>query len=397
MSSCRVAVLAGVVLAAAPAAANERRVGFAVLTDEEASGAVESARAECAAAGLVPIPDGELRQALEQPLRPGADDAEVLDRARQRLRAAREAYSRFDDRRALTQLQAVDRMLLDREPTPAVVELLAERHLVAGLVHESRGRGGEARGAFRLVRELDPSRSALDPAAYRPQVVELFARSARGRGTTSLRIRTAPAGARVYLDGRAVGRAPLEVDEVSSGRHWLVAAAPGHRSRGSLIEVDGGRPASESLSLAASLPAERAAELRSALRAASGARERRTVAAELAGTAGADLLVLVRARAGAIEGAVFDARRGLLSAWVGMPSERFSSALSTGLAPQPGASALAAEAPPPERRAWYSTWWGRTLLIAGGIAVGGAAYFALSSGDDPGYSVGGFCFAGRDC
>jgi PEGA domain len=396
---CRVAVLAGVALAAsAPAAADERRVGFAVLTDEEAGSAVESARAECAAAGLVPIPDGELRQALEQPLEPGADETGLLARAGQRLRAAREAYSRFDENRARAQLLAVDRLLLDREPTPALVELLAERHLVAGLVHETRGQRDEARRAFRLVRELDPSRRALDPAAYRPQVVELFARAARGRGTTSLRVRTAPAGARVYLDGRAVGRAPLELEGVSAGRHWLVAAAPGHRPRGALIDVDADRPASETLSLGASLPAERAAELRRTLRAASGARERRAAAAELAGTAGADLLVLVRERAGSIEGAVFDARRGLLSAWVGMPSERFSSALSTGVALEPGASgALTADAPAQERRSWYSTWWGRSLLIAGGIAVGAAAYFALSSGDEAGYSVGDFCFAGRDC
>src|SRR5687768_9844590 len=98
MSACRVAVLAGVALASASAEAGELRVAFALLGGVEADSgrAVESARAACAEHGLVPLPDGELRAALERPL--AGDD---LARARRQLGAAREAYTRFEYARAL--------------------------------------------------------------------------------------------------------------------------------------------------------------------------------------------------------------------------------------------------------------------------------------------------------
>ena len=412
MSACRVAVLAGVALASASAAsaeAGETRVGFAVLAGPEADSgpAVESARAACAERGLIPMPAGALRAALERPLAGG--DRDGLSRARRQLRAAREAYTRFEYERALTELNAIDRLLLDREPTSALVELMVERHLLAGLVHEGQGRPADTRRAFRLVRQLDPDRRELDAGAYRPQVVTLYAEATREEGRpVTLRIATEPDGAAVYLDGRPAGRAPLSLAGVSAGRHWVVATAPGHRARGALIDVDAAREQRrQSLSLARQSRAERAAELRRSLRAADGAGERRAAATELARAAGVDVLVLVRARAGQVEGQIFDARRSLLSGWLAMPSEPFSRRIAAATSPalsagaDPGDSSISlATGPPAEAdpaRSWYSTWWGRTLIVAGGLAVGGAVFFAVSGGDDPSYAIDGFCFAGRDC
>jgi hypothetical protein len=402
MSACRVAVLAGVALASASAEAGELRVAIALLGGVEADSgrAVESARAACAEHGLVPLPDGELRAALERPL--AGDD---LARARRQLGAAREAYTRFEYARALTELNAVDRLLVDREPSPSVVELMVERHLLAGLVHEGQGRPADARRDFRLVRRLDPDRRELDAGAYRPQVVALFAEAAtdeRRRG--ALRIDTEPTGARVFVDGRYAGQASLELESVAAGRHWVVAAAPGHRARGAIVDVEA-REQGRTLALAAQSPAERATELRRSLGAASATGERRAAAAGLARVAGVHVLVLVRERDGQVEGAVFDARRGLLSGWLAVPSEPFSRRIAAAASPDlsagadPGAGAIplagpAAEADRPP--SWYSTWWGRTLIVAGGLAVGGAVFLAVSGGDDT-YSLSGFCFAEQDC
>ncbi len=396
--------MAAVALASASAEAGETRVGFAVLAGAEADSgrAVESARAACAERGLVPMPAGALRAALERPL--AGDDLAV---ARRQLGAAREAYTRFEYARALTELIAVDRLLVDREPAPPVIELMVERYLIAGLVHEGQGRPADARRDFRLVRRLDPDRRALDPGAYRPQVVALFAEAARDQGRRgALRIEAEPRGARVFVDGTSVGRAPIALDDVGAGRHWVVASAPGHRPRGAIIDVDA-RAQERSLSLVPQSPAEHAAELRRSLRAASGAGERRAAAAELARAAGVHVLVLVRARGGQVEGAVFDARRSLLSGWLAMPSEPFRRRIAATTSPdlsaaahsrEPGTSvSLAGPAREADRApSWYSTWWGRTLIVAGGLAVGGAVFFAVSGGDDT-YSISGFCFAGDDC
>ena len=402
MSACRVAVLAGVALASASAEAGEARVAIAVLAGAEADSgrAVESARAACAEHGLIPLPAGVLRDALERPL--AGDD---LARARRQLGAAREAYTRFEYARALTELNAVDRLLVDREPAPPVIELMVERHLLAGLVHEGQGRPADTRRDFRLVRRLDPDRRELDAGAYRPQVVALFAEAAtdeRRRG--ALRIDTEPGGARVFVDGQYAGQASLELESVAAGRHWVVAAAPGHRARGAIVDVEAGEQG-RTLALSPQSPAERATELRRSLRAASGTGERRTAAAELARAAGVRVLVLVRERDGQVQGAVFDARRGLLSGWLAVPSEPFSRRiaaaaspdLSAGADPRAGSVSLAGPAAEADRApSWYSTWWGRTLIVAGGLAVGGAVFFAASGGDDT-YSLSGFCFAGDDC
>jgi len=413
MLACRVAVLAGVALASATAAAGDRQVGFAVLADSEADSrrgdrAIEAVRPDLARHGLASIPAGDVRDALEAPLPPGSSSAGAVARARKQLDTARESYSRFEYERALADLEAVDRLLLAREPSPQLIEVLVQRHLLAGLIHEGRRRPAEARRSFRLVRHLDPSRRSLDAAEYRPQVVALFAQAIRDDGRrASLLISTTPAGASVWLDGRPAGEAPLQL-QLSPGYHWIVAGAPGHRPHGAILDADPARsePA-EQLSLDPRSPAERARELRRDLGAAAIDRERRAAARELARIAGADVLVLVRARGARVEATVFDARRGALSAWLAMPSERFDRQLAAAGAPYlspsqaaggeaqgmlAGGAEASASAP-----SWYSTWWGRTILIAGGLALGSAAVFALTSGGDPSYSVGDFCFAGRDC
>jgi len=426
MSARRVAVLAGVALAfAAPASAGERRFGVAVVgdgveaEDGDASGgggaaareAAGSLRADLAARGVALVPPGELRGALEGPLPADDGDAAALARARQRLAAAGDAYAGFQYERALAALELIDRQLIDRQPSPALIALLAERHLLAGLVHEGRGRPADARRSFRTVHHLDPARRSLDAGAYRPQVVSLFAQVVKAQERrASLRVATDPPGGRVWIDGRLAGEAPVSRDDLAAGEHWVVAAAPGRRAHGAMVEVDPDRSdAGLSLALAARSPVERARALRRRIGAAGSERERRASAAELARAAGVDVLVLVRDRGGQVEGAALDARTGALSAWQPVPSARFTRQLAGSPAPPAPAAGAEVEGPDPliasapatatvdAAPSWYSTWWGRTLIVAGGVAVGGAVIYAVSAGGDSSYTVGDFCFDGRDC
>jgi hypothetical protein len=403
MWACRVAVLAGVALASASDAAAERHVGFAVLAGSEpapVATAIARVRADLPSLGFTAMPPGALRDALEGPLS-DSGEAAVLARVRELTDRAKEAYAGFEYERALAELEAIDRVLLDREPTPTTVELLAERHLLAGVVHEGRGRQTDARRAFQLVHHLDPQLRSLDSGTYRPQVVKLFAQAlAADDRRVSLRVTSEPDGARVWLDGRAIGEAPLELRLASSGAHWVVASAPGHRTRGRLVELDPAEPQSQlTLALKARAPAENAIALRRAL-SASGEREQR--AAELARAAGVDVLVLVRTRGGQVEGAAIDPRHPNGLTWLAMPSAPFSRQLA---APPAAAGASGSELVLPAVSAdsadrspsWYGTWWGRTLLVAGGLAATGAVIYAVTAGDDPGYVVGDFCFEGRDC
>jgi hypothetical protein len=195
-------------------------------------------------------------------------------------------------------------------------------------------------------------------------------------------------------------------DDLAAGAHWVVAAAPGHRARGALVELDPDGPTSARLSLVlpARAPAERIGELRRQLGGATGDDARRA-AGELARLAGAAVLVLVRERGDRTEGASFDARTGALSAWQPAPSDAFTRQIAGGpvpLAPAPAAGAPlllggSTDGEPDRDPSWYGTWWGRTLLVAGGVVIAGAVVYAVTSGRDGDYAVGGFCFDGVDC
>jgi hypothetical protein len=431
MSAARVSVLAGLALAISgssasgePGALREARGGVAVVpsgqpatdgdVDSIGAAAVDSPAASRAATAIrAELADRGFgspatRDALEGGL--GDDEAAALADAARAVADAREAYATFEYDRALARLEAIDRLLIDREPSPAGHALLVERHLLAGLVHEGRGRTADATRSFRALHHLAPARRGLDAGAYRPQVVALFARVVKASEPRApLRITAEPAGAAIWLDGRRVGKAPLALAALAGGPHWVVASAPGQRPRGVVIDLDAARPDSQAVSLSLSPlpPAEVGARLRRRIAQADRG-DARGAAGDLARLAGVDVLVLIRARGDRAEGAVLDARSGLLSAWLPAPSEellrQLPGAAATGspAIAATGQDPLVSADPRPTEEgaaapAWYGTWWGRSILVAGGLAIAGGVVYAVSAGGDDGFAVGGFCFDGKDC
>ncbi len=124
-------------------------------------------------------------------------------------------------------------------------DLLIEAWLVLGLAHTGMGHVEAANEVFREVVVLDPSRE-LDPIRYPPQVVEGYARVRSAvieEGTGSLAVSASADGAEVFVDGRSVGLAPVTVDGLPVGRHYVFATAEGglRSYEEVVIEADGTR------------------------------------------------------------------------------------------------------------------------------------------------------------
>jgi hypothetical protein len=112
---------------------------------------------------------------------------------------------------------------------------LADLYLGRALVHEALGESGF--DDFVRAARVAPSR-LLDPAHAPPNALQSFARAQQAvrespRGTL---IVEAPAGAAVFVDGEAMGRAPLRLDGLPWGERILRVEAPGRRSMAARVD-----------------------------------------------------------------------------------------------------------------------------------------------------------------
>ncbi len=95
-------------------------------------------------------------------------------------------------------------------------ELLSKIHLLRGQCFGAQQEFEKAQTAFALALERDPTLT-LDPARVDPQLVKLLD-GARARMDGELKVRTEKPGARVLLDGVAVGATPYR-GSVTIGAH----------------------------------------------------------------------------------------------------------------------------------------------------------------------------------
>jgi hypothetical protein len=244
---------------------------------------------------------------------------------------------------------------------------------------------------------VGPDRAALDPARYPPAIVALYGKAqAAPAGKARLSVITEPPGARVWLDGKPVGAAPLELTDVAPGEHYLAATLDGHAARGERISLADGDTASETL-LLGRLPAEeRARSLRAGLMAEGLADVTwARAAADLADLASVDLMVIVRDApdGSGLEAAAWDVRAAKLSKWRPIGVEAEDTAFAEGLRP------VAADLRVPaiedlkipdgpidggdgQKPRWYRTWWGTALIIGGAVVIGGVIIAVSSPGGE---------------
>ncbi|HTA17703.1 MAG TPA: PEGA domain-containing protein [Polyangia bacterium] len=379
------------------------RVGLAdVATSAEGHAAVAALRARLETRPAIALPHDAARAALEEPLgaqeEEGAGEAATRPRAAQLVRAARDAYSRFDYDGALERLRQAELSLATAPPVPDVVRLLVDVNLLVGVVQADRGDAPRALEAFRAAQRLDPARKALDPGSYRPRVVALYAQAAAAPEPRRARLEvvTDPPGAAVWIDGRRAGTSPLS-SSLEVGLHYVAAVAEGSAPRLEKPLLRAGEDTRLSMLLSRSPPEDRARQARAELLGGRLAWDRGPAA--LAAAASLDLLVIVRDVPGARSvAAIYDARTGELGPWrPAAPAEPVLVALATALATAPARASLvtngAARDPSPAAATpWYRSWWLAPPLIAVGAAVGLGTLWIFDRERTTTYTINRWCF-----
>lgn len=160
------------------------------------------------------------------------------------LALARQATFALEEDRALRALSHAERTLHESLALPGAALFYAELQLQLGVSAAHAGLLQLADAAFARAASIDPSRALLAGEAA-PEVVALahraFERVANAR-EGSLEIAVNVPRARVYIDDRALGEAPLTA-RVHSGLHVLRVEAEGHVPYARVFDMlEGERP-----------------------------------------------------------------------------------------------------------------------------------------------------------
>lgn len=213
--------------------------------------------------GLRATETGDLAQTLEAVLPKGGPDEPVIAIAKAALVASEQAFGEFKSRLATSKLDEARRELFSLAPSNATTTLLADVSFRMALIHLRAENMGLAIGEFQLLHRLAPERS-VDPVRYPPSIVKAF-EQARKRVpqnvAATLRITATYNGDTIYLDGKAVGQAPLTLP-VTAGTHIVAIAAPKYQAAAQAIDVDPGDTLDIKLDLQPRSPITRARELR---------------------------------------------------------------------------------------------------------------------------------------
>lgn len=108
---------------------------------------------------------------------------------------------------------------------PGGAELYADAALKLGAVLGQLGRTAESQAVLALALALDPDRP-ITVAEFSPDVIAAVD-AARNAPVALQRVHvtSVPQGARIAVDGKEVGRAPLDV-QVTRGQHLIIARSP---------------------------------------------------------------------------------------------------------------------------------------------------------------------------
>ncbi len=202
--------------------------------------AVVALRNALAAAGLELLAPETLAAYFAEPADPRAD--ELVARAREQLAAGRRHSTQLEPRAAIGSFQGALRNLRAVFPFLQDLSALAETHLHLGMTYQALGQQAEAIREYRMVLLLEPERK-LDDAVFNPEVVERFEHVRQEllssmKGSVSLI--SQPAGGRVAMDGRPVGRTPITIPGVLPGEHYFSIRHPGHRTWFGVLSVPAG-------------------------------------------------------------------------------------------------------------------------------------------------------------
>jgi len=158
---------------------------------------------------------------------------------------AKKALMNFDDQVARVKLQLARAALCESPRLLTERILLTDTHLLGGLIALSSGQAAEAEQDFTLAALLEPDR-VLHPGLFPPDVVQAF-EAAKQRVAAqphgALVVETRPAATSIYVDGTFRGQAPVVIERLPAGPHYVTAAAPNRGARTRVVEVTSGHSA----------------------------------------------------------------------------------------------------------------------------------------------------------
>jgi len=187
---------------------------------------------------------GEARAQLAAGAVPAATLARFR-RVREMIDDGWRAYLRVQIDHAQSRLAAARSEAEPLVALPGGAELYADAALRLGAVLQYR-RVADAPAVLALAIALDPDRP-ITLAEFSPDVVEAVdAVRAAPAAFQRVHVASAPAGAMISIDGKELGRAPLDA-QVTRGQHLVVARAPLHRPAVQALVI--GEPASVELAL----------------------------------------------------------------------------------------------------------------------------------------------------
>jgi hypothetical protein len=160
------------------------------------------------------------------------------------LALARQATVALQEDKALRALARAEQALRETLELPGASVFYAELQLQLGVSAAHSGMSTLAEAAFARAASIDPARRLLAGEAA-PEVVSLaeraFERVASAKEGT-LHIEVSAAAARVFIDDRALGDAPVSA-RMKSGLHVLRVEAEGHATYARLFDLlEGERP-----------------------------------------------------------------------------------------------------------------------------------------------------------
>jgi hypothetical protein len=119
------------------------------------------------------------------------------------------------------------------------------RHVTLTAAQPSR----ELTVSLRSTRSSSPGTPKAPPAAGRQAAPPAAASSSSQLKTGAIDIDSRPPGARVFVDGKAIGVTPLRVPEVAIGAHTVRIELTGYKTLTTTVQVTAGQPAKLNVSL----------------------------------------------------------------------------------------------------------------------------------------------------
>ncbi len=147
-----------------------------------------------------------------------------------------ELYHQGDFTSAITVLTSAKDVLSAQRPLP--IDDLVNTFILLGVAYVGSNDLRSASGMFQSALLQKPD-VALSTAEYSPRVISIF-EQARNEVAGSLTVRSEPAGAVVFLDGRRAGETPCHFPALVAGPYGLFLQHPGYRGENFSVHVKPG-------------------------------------------------------------------------------------------------------------------------------------------------------------